>query len=329
MDKYRRDSSIDSSEVAQTMRRSLRQGLMFIGLAASLAVTTAATAATAVPSAAVSDGPVTLLTELKFDSPTLSAPGWTFGSKVGGVISVQSTAGPDPSGATIYALEGSYPAPGMTGGGQYIWADYSVAALHTEDLYIEFWAKMPGVKEGCKFLKVFGSRSGLGVADTGTGPSYAGGDLGSIRQIAFGDGTTLLNDSQNVINLNGAYPNEIGRSYGSASVQTPQMSDFPSAAWGTGWHHFRVHIKFNSGTSVQNEVPDGAYYLEIDGKVYANATGLFNRNSANGPIDYVEFFGWAQTEPQPFQLYYADIRISTGGFVTSPVPMPPTAVQIN
>ncbi len=298
-----------------------------LSLASLLAAAGTAIASTSVPSAAASDGPVTLITDLKFNSTTLSAPGWVFGSQRGGVISVQPTTGPDPSAGTVYALEGSYPAPGL--GGQFLWADYSVASLHTEDLYIEFWAKMPGVKEGCKFVKIMGSHSGLGYADTTIYTNYAGGDLGAIRQGAFGDGTNLLNDSQNVINLSGAYPNWIGRSFGTASVQTPQMGTFSSADWGTGWHHFRIHVKFNSGTSSQNEIPDGEYYLEIDGKVYANATGLYNRNPANGPINFVEFFGWAQSEPQPFQIWYSDIRISTGGFVTSPIPMPPTSVAIN
>ena len=304
-----------------------RRRIIEFSLASLLMASSTVLASTSTPSAAVSDGPISLLTELKFNSLTLSAPGWRFGSKNGGAISVQSTSSPDPSAGTIYALEGSYPAPGL--GGQYIWADYSVASLNTEDVYIEFWAKMPGVKEGCKFVKIMGSHSGLGYADSTIATNYAGGDLGAIRQIGFGDGTTLYNDDQKVINLNGAYPNWIGRSYGIASVQTPQMGNFSSADWGTGWHHFRIHIKFNSGTSSQNEVPDGQYYLEIDGKVYVNATGLYNRNPANGPIDRIEFFGWAQSEPQPFQIWYSDIRISTGGFVSSPIPMPPTSVAVN
>ena len=302
-------------------------GLSFASMLAALGT---ATASTSVPSAATSDGPVTLLTELKFNSTTLSAPGWGFGSKRGGVISVQPTAGPDPSAGTVYALVGSYPPP--TGlGGQFIWADYSVAALNTEDLYIDFWAKMPGVKEGCKFLKIFSTHPAgtNSYADMTFLAQYSGGDLGAIGQVMFGDGTVLANDAQNVINLNGSYPNWIGRSYGTASVQTPQMHTFSSADWGSGWHHFRIHLKFNSGTTSQNEVPDGEVYLEIDGKVYVNATGLYNRNPANGPIDRVEFFGWAQSESQPFQVWFSDIRISTGGFVTSPIPMPPTAVSVN
>ena len=75
-------------------------------------------------------------------------------------------------------------------------------------------------------------------------------------------------------------------------------------------------------------MPDGEYYLEVDGKVYVNATGLYNRNPANGPIKRIAFFGWAQTETQPFQLWYDDIRISTGGFASQPSPMPPTSVEV-
>lgn len=306
-----------------------RRRIIEFSLASLLMASSTVLASTSTPSAAVSDGPISLLTELKFNSQTLSAPGWGFGSKRGGVISVQPTTAPDSSSGTVYTLEGSYPAPGL--GGQYIWADYTVASLNTEDIYIEFWAKMPGVKEGSKFLKIFGVHP-IGTnsyADMTFATNYAGGDYGAMRQVTFGDGSKLANDGQNVINLNGQYPSWIGRSFGIATVQTPQMRAFSSADWGTAWHHFRIHLKFNSGTSSQNEVPDGEIYLEIDGKVYVNATGLYNRNPANGPIDRIEFFGWAQSEPQPFQVWYSDIRISTGGFVSSPIPMPPTSVAVN
>ncbi len=287
-----------------------------------------ALSATSVPSAAAADGPAVLLTELRFNSTTLSAPsGWTIGANNGATISVQPTSSPDGSGNTIYALEGSYPAPALNGA-QYIWAAYDVADLNTEDIYIEFWAKMPGVKEGCKFLKIFGQRlTSTNYADTTFATDYTGANYGALRQISFGDGTNISNDSQRVISLSGTGSN-IGRSYGIASVQTPQMSFFSPTDWGSGWHHFRIHVKFNSGTTTQNEVPDGEYYLEIDGKVYVNAMGLYNRNPANGPINRVAFFGWAQTESQPFQVWYDDIRISTGGFASQASPMPPTSVEV-
>lgn len=318
------------------------------GLLAGFFLAAFAITAPPVPAATVSaanaDGTPQLLTELQFTSTTaMTEPGeaasissaaklptgWTVGAQAGGSIGVQTTSSPEPTASIVNALVGTYPDP--PSGGQYMWADYSVAALGIEDIYIEFWAKMPSqYKGGCKFLKIFGERATIGGAESNANTTiltdYTGVDYGAVRQIGFGDGTTIRNDTENAINLNGTNPTMIGRSYGKAVVKTPQMSNFPSSAWGTGWHHFRVHIKFNSGTTAQDEIPDGEYYLEIDGNVYVDATGLFNRNPVNGPIDYVEFFGWAQKDPNPFQLWYDDIRISTGGFMSTPLPEPPADV---
>lgn len=323
------------------LRHGLIAGLSIVSIVVSAPRVLAATA-----SAADADGTPQLLTELQFTSATamtkpgvaasinsvvMMPAGWTVGAKVGGSIGVQPTSSPEATASTVDALVGTYPDP--PSGGQYMWADYSVAALKTEDIYIEFWAKMPSqYKGGCKFLKIFGERTTIAGAESNANTTiftdYTGVDYGAVRQIGFGDGTTIRNDSENVIDLNGTNPKMIGRSYGTAVVKTPQMSDFPSSAWGTGWHHFRVHIRFNTGTTSQNEIPDGEYYLEIDGKVYVDATGLFNRNPVNGPINYVEFFGWAQKDPHPFQLWYDDIRISMGGFMSTPLPNPPSNIGV-
>lgn len=320
----------------------LRSGLI-AGLSLATLVMSAPGALADTLSAAAADGTPQLLTELQFSSTAamtiprvaaslpasvVTAPGWTIGAQVGGSIGVQPTSAPD-AGANVDAVVGTYPDPPSAG--QYMWADYSVRALSTEDVYVEFWAKMPSTyKGGCKFLKVFGQRSTVAGsqsdADSTISTDYTGADFGAVRQISFGDGTTVRNDSQNVINLDGTDPAWIGRSHGTAVVSTPQMTDFPSSAWGTGWHHFRVHIKFNDGTTQQNEVADGEYYLEIDGKVYVDATGLYNRNPADLPIDYIEFFGWAQKDPHPFTVAYDAIRISTGGFLSAPLPDPPADV---
>lgn len=78
-----------------------------------------------------------------------------------------------------------------------MWANFSVASLNTEDVYIEFWAKMPSqYKGGCKFVKVFGVRSTTtGDADATIITAYTGVDYGAIRQISFGDGSALNNDA--------------------------------------------------------------------------------------------------------------------------------------
>jgi hypothetical protein len=298
-------------------------------------------------SAGASDGTPTLLTELQLTSDMAMAPpstaadqpigttGWVVGSQAGGAVDVSATSSVSAivttfsDTANVEALEGSYPVP--TGeGGQYVWADYKLAQYNTNDIYIEFYAKMPSQhKGGCKFIKIFGvGSSTTNLSDTTIATDYTGIDYGSIRQITFGDGSGPVNDGQNVIDLDGSNPQLIGRSYGTAQVSTPQTSNFPSSAWGTSWHHFRIHVKYNSGTTLQNEVPNGEYYLEIDGTVYVNATGLYNRNPVNGPISYMEFFGWAQKNPNPFQLWFDDIRVSTGGFMAQALPDPPSAVSL-
>lgn len=318
---------------------------LFLGLAGS------SHAAAATASAGAADGTPTLVTELLFNSTAstgqteigngtpmamistgstsaLNVPGWTFDALKGAMLTVQPTPSPTSTGGTVDALEGSYPVAGV--GSNYLYAAYNMANLNTEDVYIEFWARMPESKGGDKFVKIFGQRTDTtGYANTTIGTNYTGGDYGSIPQVLFGDGTTIVNDVQQVINLNGQKPQLIGRSYGTAVVQTPQMSAFTSADWGTTWHHFLIHVKFNSGTSLSNETPDGEVFLEIDGKVYVDATGLFNRNPANGPIGSISFFGWAQGDPEPFQLWYYDIRISTGGFISQPLPDPPANVAVN
>lgn len=324
----------------------LRSGLLAALSLAPLAFASASALATTV-SAGDADGPPQLLTELKFDSPTqmlsttrrtttrkstqaslsasgIASPGWLIGAQNGGTIGVQAT--PGPAGTTVDALEGSYPAGNA---GQSMWASYSVASLQTRDVYIDFWAQMPGPTGGCKFLKIFGARTlANGFANVTFGPDYSGISPGALLQVIFGDGSTLVNDGQNAIKLSGLYPNMIGRSYGTAVVRTPQMSGFSSADWGTGWHHFLVHVKFNSGTTSQSEVPDGEFFLEIDGKVYVDATHLYNRNPANGPIDHIELFGWAQNNPSPFKVAFYDVRISTGGFMTQGLPDPPADVGV-
>ncbi len=329
----------------------LFRGGLIAGLSFASILIASPGAVAATPSAGAPDGTPTLLTFLQFNSTaqmatsvsaasvaspsSVSTSGWVIGAQGDGSIGVSQTpaassaATPMSSASTVDALEGSYPASSRAGG-QYMWANYSVANLNTEDIYIEFWAKMPSqYKGGCKFVKVFGERlTSTNYADTTLPTDYTGADFGAIMGFYFGDGTSITNDSQNVLYLNGDAPQYIGRSYGTAVVQTPQMSDFSSADWGTGWHHFKIHIKFNSGTTAQNALPNGEYYLEIDGKVYVDATGLYNRNPANGPISYIQFFGWAQNDPEPFQLYYDDIRISTGGFMPTSLPEPPSDVAV-
>jgi hypothetical protein len=226
-------------------------------------------------------------------------------------------------GASATVVDGAYKLsyPKTTEGKQFSWLNYD-APPNTKQLYISFKAKMPANKAGLKFVKIFGKRDGDLYSNTTFALDYTGIDegVGSLYAISFGDGTDRTNDSQNVIFLDGSYPQYIGRSYGkTAIVKTPMKKYFRASAWGTDWHQFKMMVKFNDGTSKENEVPNGGYFLSIDGNTYVDASGLFNRNYSSQDISHVEFGGWAQGSRgianPAFDIYYDDIVISSGGWV--------------
>lgn len=261
---------------------------------------------------------VTTLTYQDFNASSIpSNDGWSFGAQEGGKVSI-STDSSQNFALSGGALKGSYPSP--SGGGMYVWGGFDVAKYNTSEVYIDFWAKMPGIKQGLKFVKVFGQGSNGNYANTTFGLDYYSG---SMTQVSFGDGKSSGNDTQNVINLDGTYPDWIGRSYGTATVLTPQKKAWAASNWGNAWHHFKLHVKYNSGTTAANEVADGAFYVEIDGKVYVDAKNIFNRHYSNGKIQKVSFFDWSQSGTSPFEIWYDNVRITTGGFFST-APLPPT-----
>lgn len=190
--------------------------------------------------------------------------------------------------------------------------------LELGDVYVSFRAKMPGNKGGLKFVKWFGINNGhYHNATFGVTYSPEPGEVnGDINRISFGDGSGQDGDTSNFVQLKGGYPAGVGRSYPStASVLTPQNSNFTVADWGTGWHTFKMRMKFNTGTTSGTEVPNGVFYLEIDGDVYANVTGIFNRHYSNSLFfDSIGFGGHAQSNASSFDVFFDDIKISTGGF---------------
>lgn len=258
-----------------------------------------------------------LLTALDFEDGVITNKnGWSFGAQSGGKITVSLDTAANYKGSKG-SLMASYP---VATGAIYAWAGYDVSALNIRDVYIEFAAKLPGSKQGLKFLKIFGQReTGKGYANTTFALVSDPGQKGSMNQVSFGDGSALENDMANVINLGGNYPSWIGKSYTlGALVDTPQRTGWKAEYWGEDWHRFRVRVKFNSGDSLLNQKPDGAYYLEIDGKVYVDAQNIYNRHYLNKPIQKIAFFDWAQNGTEPFDVMLDDIVISTDGFLSSP-----------
>ncbi|WP_331344891.1 hypothetical protein [Cellvibrio sp. UBA7661] len=256
---------------------------------------------------------VKVLLEENFDTPGKLTSGLGIGYQAGGLV---ETSFLDEDQINVTTSEGVLKAvyPVSKGGGIYGWASFDMTPYNTYEVYVEFHARMPKEKQGIKFLKIFGG------ANTTFGLDYTGisSGKGSLYQVSFGDGTTTQNDTQNVINLNGNNPSWIGRSYGKAVVNTPEKKGFTAADWGDKWHHFRFKVKFNSAIknsdNTYTEINDGEYYVEIDGKVYVDATGLLNRHPTNGPITKVALLDWAQNVDKSFEIYYDNLKITTGGF---------------
>jgi len=219
------------------------------------------------------------------------------------------------SGGAISIVGGQFKsAVPIATGNTYTWLEFFFPP-NTNDVYLEIQARL-SVGQWSKFIKFFGinlpgEEATYGYSNTTYG-LLAGGVLPAI---SFGDGSILTNDAQNVIYLNGAYPQYSGRSYpGTAVISTPQNADYTGIAGGP-MRTIKIHQKFNTGTTSGNEVANGAYYLEIDGVVYANCTGLFNRHPNNKTLDRVTFGGYAQDGTVAFDMFFDNIKISTGGFM--------------
>lgn len=238
-------------------------------------------------------------------TPYGSFDAWKLSQKDGGAITRESD----------NVVRGVYP---PNAGGASVYAQLDLLHLNTREIFIQFQAKMPNEKYGCKFLKIFGERADnfTNYANTTFQLNYTGGDYGSMHQISFGDGTGVSNDTQETINLSGASPESIGRAFGVAEIFTPQNRPFSSADWGTEYHDFRIHVKFNSGNTAETEVADGEYYLEIDGKVYVSASKLLNKHWSNGPISSIRIFEHTQGDSPAggFELSYKNPIVSTTGF---------------
>ncbi len=217
---------------------------------------------------------------------------------------------PQPTTGNVYAI-GSYDLTDFCSLGE------------TNHIYIDFYAKMPNSKQGLKFCKFFGhSNEGApNGANTTFGLDYTGTERGGMTYVAFGDGDPLTdsiaNDTANGVWLAGTNDPDApyhgaGRSIGEPGnvILTPQNSNWLASNWGTTWHRFQFYVKFNSGTTQENEINDGEIKVIVDGVTYVDAVGLYNRHYSNGPLDHVNLMEYAQTGTSGFDIWMDSIRIS-------------------
>lgn len=204
-----------------------------------------------------------------------------------------------------------------------------------QELYIKFKARFPknilndnnrpNTPFGIKFLKIKGKNNApSGYANFTFGLTYnTGEDQGGLLVISYGDGTGTGNDTQKFVDLTGINTaTNVGRGFNQGRRDNPTRircphGVWPSTAWADGdWHDFRVYCRYNSGDSTANEIADGAFYLEIDGQMYADIAGIFNRNPDNSDIiDTVSIWDNTQNPHAEFELDYDDIVFSVGGFL--------------
>lgn len=240
-------------------------------------------------------------------TPDFALPGYRWDVYAGGSSSVVGDAlrlswDDDPTGSGYYgpSLGLFMDNPGIT----------------LQDVYVEFEARFPANINGCKFVKFFGRRTET------EGYSNATFNLlwstGEFANIIFTDGTDLEGDAGRALFFSGGNTSvNVGRAWGTATISTPQNSSFDETEWGNTWHTFKFRYKQNSGTSSDNEVADGVFYVEIDGNVYLDVQNIFNRNPSNVQgLEKIEFGGWSQDGGGAFQLDFRNIKISSGGFLT-------------
>lgn len=201
--------------------------------------------------------------------------------------------------------------PANVDGGVYSLTGIECFGLGLRDFYLQFEVKYPGVVWGSKFCKLHGAAGSNGY---GANCTFGQNDVGDLTYIGYGDGTQLGQDVNQTIYLDGG--KYMGRNASIADwVVQPQGTYMHQNFNDHAWHKFRVHAKFNTGTSAQDEVPDGEFFLEVDDVVQCHVRNIYNRHYLNPPIAEVNIGGWTAGGAQPFELDVRNVKISTGGFV--------------
>jgi len=234
--------------------------------------------------------------------------GFNFGTNPGATLAV----GEDSEGKFLHA---AYDAD--LEGDNYIYGGCDLGLDGVRQLYIQCYARMADVKHGLKFIKLFGLKpESTNYANATFAFDYTGIEFGCMYAVSFGDGTTEENDTQNVLFFDGTNPEYIGRSFGTAVLSTPQNAIWSADNWGTTKHKFQIMFRHNTGTTAEDELPNGAFEVRIDDVLYAKAENIFTRHPTNGYFQSVGLFGATQNNPEAFTFdIFEGLTISTDGWV--------------
>jgi hypothetical protein len=181
-----------------------------------------------------------------------------------------------------------------------------------QELYFKFNFKVTGYPSGgAKFLKVRAQRDDSNYANTTWGINY---DSGRLREVSYGSGSGMINDTQETIRYNGVLRGNPGPI---TLVQTTDEVTIPV----NQWHTFEAHMRYNS-----NGKRDGVYRVWFNGKLILHATNIKNRHDSN-PLN----FNWLylgnyahNTWKTPWELHYDNVVVSTQRMTSDSIPAPAT-----
>jgi hypothetical protein len=237
--------------------------------------------------------PFTLIMSDNFNIGSLSEDWTSSGANGSSVLSVSSDTEENYNGSAGSVLGA------MAVGSDDIWLNRDISEFDLTAIKINFWARIPSVaKRGCKFLKIHGqNQEGPNYANVTFGNVYASGDMTGY---SYGDGTNIVNDTTDVIYLDGTYTEQRA---------TPNIITSSEAfSWDDDWHEFEFYHKFNSGTTAENEEADGEVIIKIDTVTRLHANGFFNRHYSNLPINIVGLYGYYDSD-SVWELMYDNVEI--------------------
>lgn len=180
-----------------------------------------------------------------------------------------------------------------------------VDTLGIKEVFVQFSARYPGAHWGSKFCKFHGITTPSNHANCTFGQNA----YGDFNYIGFGDGAITGNDVNESIYMDVGMI--LGRNTGIANFIVPTQGTFTTADYGSTWHDFRVHAKFNDGTTAGNEVPNGEFFIEVYGRVICHVTGIYNRHYSNDNLERIVLGDYTAGGPA-YELDVRDIKISTG-----------------
>jgi hypothetical protein len=179
-----------------------------------------------------------------------------------------------------------------------------------QELYFKFNFRVTGYPSGgSKFLKVRALQNDSNYANTTWGINY---DNGRLREVSYGGGSSMVNDTQATIRYNGVLrgsPGDVNIVHSTNEVTIPVNQ----------WHTFEAHMRYNSDGK-----RDGVYRVWFNGQLILHATNIKNRHD-NNPLN----FNWLylgnyshNTWSAPWELHYDNLVVSTQRMTGDSAPIP-------